>query len=291
MYSAKASGKRRYATYEPRMHTRVRRRHELAGALEHALDRDEIEVHFQPIVALATGRPVALEALVRWQHPTRGLLPPGAFLPLAEERGLMVPIGQAVLRDACRSAAAWQRFGGHEQLCVNVNLSPAELLNPELTRDVSAALAASGLAPSSLVLEITESGAMTDAVAARAAMHELRRLGVRLALDDFGTGYSSLSHLREFPIDVLKIAKPFVDRLDHGAGDTTFTDAILRLAAALELDVVAEGIERAEQAELLRRLACGLGQGFHFSRPLDSADAEAYLARAASPRKRIRAVS
>jgi diguanylate cyclase (GGDEF)-like protein len=291
MYSAKASGKRRYATYEPRMHTRVRRRHELAGALEHALDRDEIEVHFQPIVALATGRPVALEALVRWQHPTRGLLPPGAFLPLAEERGLVVPIGQAVLRDACRSAAAWQRFGGHEQLCVNVNLSPAELLNPELTRDVSAALAASGLAPSSLVLEITESGAMTDAVAARAAMHELRRLGVRLALDDFGTGYSSLSHLREFPIDVLKIAKPFVDRLDHGAGDTTFTDAILRLAAALELDVVAEGIERAEQAELLRRLACGLGQGFHFSRPLDSADAEAYLARAASPRKRIRAVS
>ena len=292
MYSAKASGKRRFATYEPKMHTRVRRRHELAGALEHALEGGEIEVHFQPIVALASGRTVGIEALVRWQHPSRGLLLPGSFLPLAEERGLIVPIGQAVLTEACRSAAEWrERFGGHEQLSVNVNLSPSELLHPELTSDVAAALAASTLEPSALVLEITESGAMADAAAALTAMHDLRRLGVRLALDDFGTGHSSLSHLRDFPIDVLKIAKPFVDRLDHGPGETTFADAILRLASALELDVVAEGIERPEQAALLRRLECGLGQGFHFSRPLDRADTEAYLARTSSARKRIRAVS
>jgi len=263
MYSAKASGKRRFATYEPQMHTRIRRRHELAGALEHALDRDEIEVHFQPIVALASARPV-----------------------------LIVAIGRRVLLEARRSVAEWQaRFADYEQLSVNVNLSPAELLNPELTHDVRTALAASGLAPVSLVLEITESGAMTDTVAALAAMNELRRLGVRLALDDFGTGHSSLSHLRDFPIDTLKIAKPFVDRLDQGEGDTTFTDAILRLAAALQLDVVAEGIERAGQAELLRRLACGVGQGFHFSRPLDRVDTEAYLAQTGSARRRIRAVS
>jgi diguanylate cyclase (GGDEF)-like protein len=289
MYSAKASGKRRHATYEPQMHTRVRRRHELAGALETAVERDEIEVHFQPVVALATGRTIGVEALVRWQHPTRGLLAPGAFLPLAEERGLIVAIGQTVLRDACTRVAAWQRrLAGHEQLWVAVNLSPTELLRPDVARDVRTALAASDLEPHSLVLEITESGAMADAGAALAAMHELRRLGVRLALDDFGTGYSSLSHLRDFPIDILKIAKPFVDRLDHGHGDTTFTDAILRLAGALELDVVGEGIERPEQAALLRQLECGLGQGFHFSRPLHPDDAERYLARAAPPRARMR---
>src|SRR5581483_1506772 len=292
MYSAKASGKRRYATFEPQMHARVRRRHELAGALEHALDRGEIEAHFQPIVALSSGRPVSLEALVRWQHPSRGILLPGAFLPLAEERGVIVPIGSFVLTEACRRAAAWrERFAGHEQLSVNVNLSPAELLRPEVAADVDGALKASGLPPEALVLEITESGAMADATAALNAMHDLRRLGVRLALDDFGTGHSSLSHLRDFPIDILKIAKPFVDRLDHGPGESTFTDAILRLASALELDVVAEGIERPEQAALLRRLECGLGQGFHFSRPLEVDDAESYLARTASARKRMRAVS
>src|SRR5581483_6040705 len=244
--------------------------HELAGALEQALDRGEIRVHFQPIVSLSGGRPVALEALVRWQHPSRGLLLPGAFLPLAEERGVIVPLGSFVLAEACRRAAAWrERFAGHEQLSVNVNLSPAELLRPEVAADVDGALKASGLPPEALVLEITESGAMADATAALNAMHDLRRLGVRLALDDFGTGHSSLSHLRDFPIDILKIAKPFVDRLDHGPGESTFTDAILRLASALELDVVAEGIERPEQAVLLRRLECGLGQGFHFSRPLE----------------------
>jgi len=278
MYSAKAAGKRRYATFEPQMHTRVRRRHELAGALEHAVSRDEIRVHFQPIVSLASGRTVALEALVRWQHPTRGLLAPGAFLPLAEERGLMVPIGHAVLEEACTRIAEWQsRFATYGSLSVCVNLSAVELLRPELLTDVAAILENANLAPESLVLEITESSAMADPGAALEALDELRRLGTRLALDDFGTGYSSLSHLRDFPIDTLKIAKPFIDRLAQGGSDTTFTDAILRLAAALELDVVAEGIEHAEQASMLRRLECGLGQGFYFSRPLAPADVEAHL--------------
>jgi EAL domain-containing protein (putative c-di-GMP-specific phosphodiesterase class I) len=275
------------------MHTRVRGRHELAAALEHAVSREEIRVHYQPIVTLGNARTVAFEALVRWQHPMRGLLPPGSFLPLAEERGLIQQIGAAVLHEACRRTAQWQlAYPGFESLAIAVNLSPTELLLPELAAEVEDALGASGLEPDSLILEITESGAMADPVAALTALHGLRRLGVRLALDDFGTGYSSLGHLRDFPIDTLKVAKPFVDRLEHGPADATFLDAILRLATTLELDVVAEGIERPEQARLLRQLECGLGQGYHFSRPLAPEDAEAHLATTAAPprpRTKIRA--
>jgi diguanylate cyclase (GGDEF)-like protein len=284
MYNAKAAGKGRYAIYEPGMHTRVRRRHEVAAALEHAIERDEIVVHFQPIVALSGAQTVALEALARWQHPTRGLVLPSGFIPLAEERGLMVPIGRAVLHEACTRAKEWQaKFPGHAALGISVNLSPRELQNPYLTGEVETVLAETGLAPESLILEITESGAMADPAATLSTLHELRRLGVRLALDDFGTGYSSLSHLRDFPIDILKVAKPFVDRLDQEPGDSTFIDAILRLAGALQLAVVAEGIERPEQANILRRLECALGQGYHFARPLDAADAERHLAQTSAP--------
>jgi diguanylate cyclase (GGDEF)-like protein len=287
MYSAKAGGKQRYAVYEPRMHTRVRRRHALGAALERAVERDELTVHFQPIVALSDVRTVAFEALVRWRHPTRGLVPPAGFIPLAEELRLMVPIGRTVLREACSRVEAWQTtFPAYASLGVSVNLSPTELQNPQLTREVETVLAETGLAPESLILEITESGAMADPAGTLVTLRDLRRLGVRLALDDFGTGYSSLSHLRDFPIDILKVAKPFVDSLDHESEDVTFTDAILRLADALQLTVVAEGIERPEQANVLRRLECALGQGFHFARPLDAADAERYLAQTATPRRR-----
>jgi diguanylate cyclase (GGDEF)-like protein len=288
MYTAKAAGKRQYAVYEPQMHARIRGRHDLAAGLEHALERDEIAVYFQPIVLLGDRTTVAFEALVRWQHPARGLLAPDAFLPLAHERGLMPDIGRRVLRRACDATARWQRFAGFEALGVAVNLSPAELLRAELADEVEAALADSGLPPESLMLEITESGAMAEPAAAVAALHGLRRLGVRLALDDFGTGHASLRHLRDFPIDILKIAKTFVDRLERGPSDVTFVDAILRLAATLDLSVVAEGIERLEQADLLRRLECGLGQGYHFARPLSEADAEAHLAEAVAQQRRRR---
>jgi EAL domain-containing protein (putative c-di-GMP-specific phosphodiesterase class I) len=265
--------------YEPRMHARVRGRHELAAALERAIDEEEICVHFQPIVALDDARTVAVEALVRWQHPERGLLAPAAFLPLAEERGLMTDIGRVVLREACRRAARWRaEIEGCESLTVAVNLSPVELLRRELADEVAAVLGETGLAAESLMLEVTETGAMSDPDAAVAALHSLRRLGVRLALDDFGTGHASLSHLRDFPIDTLKVAKPFVDRLERGPSEVTFLDAIMRLATTLELAVVAEGIERPEQAEILRRLECGLGQGFYFARPLTTDGVEAHLA-------------
>ena len=287
MYSAKAGGKQRYAIYEPRMHTRVRRRHELGAALEHALARDEITVHFQPIITLSGARTVAFEALARWQHPTRGLVLPNGFIPLAEELGLMVPIGHAVLREACARAKEWQtRFPEHAALGISVNLSPSELQNPYLVGEVEAVLEETGLAPESLILEITESGAMANPTASVATLRDLRRLGIRLALDDFGTGHSSLSHLRDFPIDILKIAKPFVDRLDHEAEDRTFTDAILRLASALQLAVIAEGIERAEQANVLRGLECALGQGYYFARPVDAADAARHLEQTSAPRWR-----
>jgi diguanylate cyclase (GGDEF)-like protein len=282
MYSAKSNGKRRYALYEPQMHRRVRRRHELVAALEHAVSRNEITVYYQPVVALATGRTVAFEALVRWMHPHRGLVLPGAFVPLAEETGLMVPIGRKVLEEACRQAREWQQaFPAHAGLSMCVNLSPSELQSRHLADEIVEVLDGTGLASENLIVEITESGAMHDEVAALATLSEIRGRGVRLALDDFGTGHSSLSHLRDFPIDILKIAKPFVDRLGNAPEDTTFIDAIIRLASALELEVVAEGIERPDQEEMLRLLDCSLGQGYHFARPLDATAAELHLATSA----------
>jgi EAL domain-containing protein (putative c-di-GMP-specific phosphodiesterase class I) len=278
MYTAKGSGKRHYAFYEPRMHTRVRRRYELSAALEEAIERDEITVYYQPIMCLTTGRAVAVEALARWFHPRRGLMLPGSFVSLAEEIGLISPIGRRVLREACRQTREWQQtLPGHEELSNCVNLSPNELQNPHLTSEVSETLTETGLAPESLVLELTERGAMRDQGTTVSALRDLRGLGVRLALDDFGTGHSSLGHLRDFPIDILKIAKPFVDRIGGEAAETTFVDAILRLADALDLVVVAEGIESAEQAETLRLLDCPLGQGYHFARPLARAGAEERL--------------
>jgi EAL domain-containing protein (putative c-di-GMP-specific phosphodiesterase class I) len=286
MYSAKTGGKCRYALYEPHMHARIVGRHELAAHLERALERDEIRVDFQPIVSLDSQRTVAYEALVRWVHPTRGVLLPMTFLPLAEERNLMPHLGARVLSEACRRAAGWRAAYG-DSLAVSVNLSPPELHAHGIADQVAAALTQSGLPPEALILEITEGGAMSDPVTALGAMHSLRRLGVRLALDDFGTGHASLGHLRDFPLDILKIAKPFVDRLERGRDDVTFLDAILQLATTLELTVVAEGIERPQQVDILRRLNCALGQGFYFSRPLTADVLEADLAeRSAQQRRR-----
>jgi diguanylate cyclase (GGDEF)-like protein len=267
MYSAKTNGKGGFAWYDPEMHVRAQRRQELATTLEGSVEREEIEAHYQPIVALETGRVVGLEALARWRHPARGLVLPDSFIPLAEETGLMPPIGRTVLRLACEQLQSWRsRHRFHDELLVSVNLSQSELRNPNLARDVEEALSESGIPPDRLVLELTESSAMQDPAAAIETLGKLRRLGVRLALDDFGTGYSSLSHLRDFPIDMLKIAKPFVDRIDR---DRTFVDAILRLATTLELEVVAEGIETGEQAEILRSLGCALGQGYYYAPPFD----------------------
>jgi len=275
MYTAKTNGKRGYAIYEPEMHTRIRRRHELSAALERAVEREEITVHYQPIVALAGGRTVALEALARWQHPERGIVLPANFIPLAEEMGWMVHIGRSVLQQACRQLRFWQT--AFPQLAMTVNLSPSEIQNPHLAEEIGTVLRENRIEPDRLIVEITETGAMRDPTATVQTLHDLRQTGVRLALDDFGTGYSSLSHLRQFPLDIIKIAKPFVEQLDDDYSDTAFLDAILRLAAALDLTVVAEGIERAEQADVLRGFNCGLGQGYYFARPLDHVRAGQHL--------------
>ena len=268
MYSAKTNGKGSYAWYDPEMHVRTQRRQELARTLEGSVEREEIEAYYQPIVALDTGRVVGLEALARWNHPVRGLVLPESFIPLAEETGFMRPIGRTILRLACEQLETWHsRHRFHHELMISVNLSQSELRSPSLTRDVEAVLADTSIPPDRLILEITESSAMQDPSAAIDTLERLRELGVRLALDDFGTGYSSLSHLRDFPIHMLKIAKPFVDRIDR---DSTFVEAILSLASTLGLEVIAEGIETQEQADALRSLGCALGQGYYYARPSEA---------------------
>jgi EAL domain-containing protein (putative c-di-GMP-specific phosphodiesterase class I) len=260
------------------MHAQVRRRQELAAALERAVERGEIGVHFQPIVELSSKRLVALEALARWDRRDHGLLPPASFIPLADEMGLMVEIGSAVLRAACHQARLWQgAFTEHGGLVVNVNLAPSELHDPRLADEVMRVLEETGLPPERLVLEITESGVMRNPVQALATMRALRALGISLALDDFGTGHSSLAHLREFPLDTLKIAQPFVAGLPNGHVDSVFVEAIVRLASSLGLAVVAEGIETAEQAQAVAQLGCGFGQGFYFGSPLSQLGVGSYL--------------
>jgi diguanylate cyclase (GGDEF)-like protein len=280
MYSAKGSGKRLHAVYEPAMHRVVARRHDLALALEQALVNCEIRPHFQPIVSLKDGRIVALEALARWRRPARGLIAPEEFIPLAEETGLMVPIGRALLRQACEHAVALQQeLPRHRTLGIAVNLSATELDHPGLREEIATILAETGLAPGCLMLEVTESSAMREAEKTIATLRELRALGVRLALDDFGTGYSSLSHLRELPIDLLKIPKPFVDGLHGESFDPILAQAIVGLASSLRLSCVAEGIEDAKQAWKLAKLGCDMGQGHLFGHPLAAEEIAEFLRR------------
>jgi diguanylate cyclase (GGDEF)-like protein len=278
MYDAKQAGKKRVASYAPEMRDRVRGRNETAAALERSVGRGEINVHYQPIVDLTINRLVAVEALARWQRSGRELLSPVSFIPLADEIGVMVDIGRAIVREACVQARSWQGlFHEHGELVLNVNLAPSELHNPSLVHEIAAVLEETGLEPSRLMLEITESGVMRQPAGALAALRSLRALGVRLALDDFGTGHSSLAHLRELPLDTLKIAKPFIAGLPDGHADAAFVEAIVTLARSLEIDVIAEGIETAAQAQAALELGCRLGQGYFFGQPLGEIGVTPYL--------------
>jgi diguanylate cyclase (GGDEF)-like protein len=267
MYKAKETGKGRYDVFHPSMREAVVKRHGLKEELQAAIGGGQVVVEYQPIVTLADGRVTAAEALVRWNHPERGRLLPSEFVPLAEETGLIVAVGRHVLLESCRQARAWQA-DQPEGLAVHVNLSAVEVKDPSLCDGVRSALEVSDLDPSLLVLEITES-LVQDAEASATALADLRAMGVRLALDDFGTGYSSLSYLRSLPLDILKIAKPFVEGLSRGRQENSFVRMIVDLARALDLHVVAEGIESAEELEALRELGCDAGQGFFLARPLD----------------------
>jgi diguanylate cyclase (GGDEF)-like protein len=283
MYRAKGDGRDGVAVFEGAMREEAVDRLALETDLARAVERDELEVDYQPIVALDGARIVGFEALVRWRHPERGRISPGVFVLLAEESGLVRDIGRHVLREACHQAAAWRAAHPDAGLdTITVNLSGRELGDPELPGDVAAALADSGLPAECLVLEITETVLMRDTEATIARLCELKALGVRLAVDDFGTGYSSLRYLRRFPVDILKLAKPFVDAMVADDDETALVCAILDLGANLRLDVIAEGIELEEQAALLAALGCAMGQGFHYARPLAPDAASAALAEAAT---------
>ena len=291
MYRAKRDGTGQHVTFEPGMHAALVERVELEADLRRAVDRGEFTVHYQPVVALTDGRICGFEALVRWEHPERGLVSPMEFIPLAEETGLILPIGRWVLLEACQQVSRWQTGRtSSDGLTLSVNLSARQVQQPGLPVDVADALAESGLRPESLVLEITESMLLYDQKGTAARLDELKRLGVRLAIDDFGTGYSSLSYLRRYPIDVLKIDKSFIDGVSAGTEAAEFARAIVKLGQSLHLDVVAEGVEVVEQLTELRDVGCEFGQGYLFAPPLRREDIERLLAEqpaGASPATRL----
>jgi diguanylate cyclase (GGDEF)-like protein/PAS domain S-box-containing protein len=279
MYAAKGRGRGSIEVFQELMHEIAHDRLSLKTDLEGALVRGEFVVHYQPTVDLATGDFTGFEALVRWQHPDRGLVPPLEFIPLCEETGLIVPLGAFVLGSACRQARKWhETYPTRRQRSMSVNVSVKQLEAPGFVDEVRSTLDSSGLDPNSLVLEITEGVLLreTDEIAAR--LRELKGLGVQLAIDDFGTGYSSLSYLQTLPLDVLKIDKRFVDNVSVGANNAALASAIIAIGQALGMQTVAEGIEREEQAITLRRLHCEIGQGYMFARPLDPAGIEVLLA-------------
>ena len=275
MYMAKERGKRRYQIFKHDMHAAAIERLRLKADLQRALNEGELSVHYQPIVALRSGRITGVEALVRWHHPQHGMVPPDRFIPLAEETGTIDAIGRMVLEQACYQGVILQRLAEAPEFWVSVNISSRQLQRPAFPAEVAETLTATGLSARSLVLELTESVMMEDMDLALLRLEELRELGVRLAVDDFGTGYSSLNYIRQFPLDVLKVDKSFIDELGSRDGEiNAVTGAIIELAHILELQPVAEGIETEEQLERLLTLQCELGQGYLFHRPMPKDDLE-----------------
>lgn len=275
MYRAKALGKARHVVFDDAMHERAVALLGMETDLRRALDRDELRVWYQPVVSLHDGHLCGFEALVRWEHPTRGVVSPAQFVPLAEETGLIVPIGRWVLKEACRQLRDWQAHA--PGLSVSVNVSGRQFAQADLATDVESALATAGLDPQSLHVEITETVLMDNPVAAAETLQRLRALRVRVSLDDFGTGYSSLGYLHRFPVDTLKVDKSFVDRVES---DAPIVGTIAALAGHLGMEVIAEGVETQAQAELLASLHCDAAQGWLFGRPVPAADAGVLVRRA-----------
>lgn len=275
MVRAKAQGGGSYVVFIQEMHDRAVRRLELELDLRQAIERNEFQVYYQPIVTMADRRLAGFEALVRWQHPGKGLISPLEFIPVAEETGMIVPIGRWVLREACRQARAWQsQWPDAQPLTVSVNLSTRQLLHPDLLADVAAALADSGLPPTLLKLEITESVMMENADNAIALLNRLKDMQIHLLLDDFGTGYSSLSYLHRLPVDTLKIDRSFIMNLHEDDKACHFVATIVHLAHKLGLDVICEGVELQVQANILSAMGAEYSQGFLYSRPVVANEAD-----------------
>jgi len=277
MYTVKRAGKGSYTFFEAAMHEQVVQQLQLDAALRHAVDRNQFVIHYQPIMHLATQAPLGVEALLRWQHPTRGLLGPGEFIDRVEENGLIVPLGRWVLEEACRQLRRWDRGSPH--LGVSVNISARQLQHEAFITDVRDAMGKSGIDPPRLTLEITETALLRDTAATLHLLAKLKQLGVRLALDDFGTGYSSLSYLRRFPVDAVKIDRSFIQDVGKGPEESALPDAIIALCQAFRIESVAEGIEQRNQLTHLQAVGCHAGQGFYFSRPLPPDTLEGLLSR------------
>jgi diguanylate cyclase (GGDEF)-like protein len=269
MYTAKSEGKRRFAVFDPTMHAEIIARHELSAELTRGIGRSELVVHHQPIVSLATGQPVGVEALVRWRHPARGLVNPDSFIGLAEESGAIVALGRHVMSEAARDVVAWNKsVEPSSRLYVSVNVSVIQLQQADFLQAVEDVFAENELEPGQLVLEITETAMFRDTHETIRKLEALRARGVRIAIDDFGTGYSSLTYLRRFPVDILKIAKEFIGPSDREADEWAFTGSMITLGRMLGLQVIAEGIEARGQLERLRELGCEYGQGYLFAQPV-----------------------
>jgi diguanylate cyclase (GGDEF)-like protein/PAS domain S-box-containing protein len=276
MYQAKTTGKARWVVYDPTMRASAVERVQLENDLANAVDNDQLRLVYQPVVELETNRVVGFEALVRWEHPELGTVMPDKFIPIAEDNGMIISIGQWVLEHACMTLAGWTARHHHD-LTMAVNLSARQLASPHLASDVTHALQAANLPASALVLEMTETALVHDPMQAAAKLRELRTLGVRLAIDDFGTGYSSLSYLRQFPVDILKIDRSFINTITDRDQVPAIVRGLLDLGRTLQLETVAEGIESSAQLDQLRDQHCELGQGYLFARPLPADEAELLL--------------
>jgi EAL domain-containing protein (putative c-di-GMP-specific phosphodiesterase class I) len=274
MYEAKNKGPAHHRVFDPHMNTLVLERLSMGSDLMRAIEREEFEVYYQPKVALETGKIVGMEALVRWKRPKHGLMFPTRFIPIAEQLGLILPIGRWVLKEACRQTREWNEWRHDDPpLTVSLNLSAKQFEHPELVQDVDRILQETELDVRSLDLEITESAVMENTRSTIDTLRGLKVLGVRLVIDDFGTGYSSLSYLKRFPVDQLKIAHFFIKELGKEAGDTLPLSGIIDLARALGLGVIAEGVESIEQIAPLREMGCDFAQGYYFGRTLPSEEA------------------
>ena len=281
MYRAKNSGRGRYEMFDRAMHAEALTRLQIETDLRHAFERDEFFLHYQPIVSLQEGRIIGVEALIRWRHFERGIVSPATFVPVAEDTGLVVPLGRWVLREACRQACEWQScLPDGQPFAISVNLSVREFAQPDLVRAVAAILEETGLPARALRLEITESAIIGQKHPAIETVEQLRALGVAIHLDDFGTGYSALSYLHRLPLDAVKVDRAFTSSIDHEDRPLHVVRAIISLAHAIGLEVVAEGVASQRQLELLREMGCDLAQGFIFSRPCSIEELEALLATA-----------
>ena len=278
MYRAKTTGKGKWSLYESAMRAAALERLELDRDLHHALDKEELRLLYQPVVELKTNVIVGFEALIRWNHPTLGVIEPDSFISIAESNGTIVEVGRWILAEACRTGAHWQRTYPSAPVSIAVNLSGRQISTPDIVEDVASALRQSGFDPSSLVLELTESVLVQDPETAATRLHELRALGVKVAIDDFGTGYSSLSYLRQFPIDILKIDRSFTETITNQTRTPALVRGLLDLARTLHMHTIAEGIEHTLQLDSLRDQGCDFGQGFLFAKPLSGADAGTLVA-------------